>query len=667
VPLLVRVLAGNSVTSFTILGCLNTADAGPLRQLHPAVAGVVASVPWVDTDTPVVDAGRWRAALPGAVGARLVVSEEVARLPALAALLAGVTCLDVRGSPQVTDGLLLRLPPSLRALTVRDCSSLTAAASFLHLPALASLDCQSTAVVSERTDGLPPSLRELDISGTKGWRAGASLAHLSQLQVLRASSSALDAGTLASLPPSLLELHAAHCASLAAPAASFAHLHELRTLDVRRCGMSDDTLANMPPSLVSLNIAWCLGLTSAAVLPPLPALRLLDVRGTQIGDALVGSLPASLEELQVVNCRGLTPGATLDHVPSLRMLHCSSTELSRDVLMSCRARGCAVPILSQLHEIWHDIAYLAVLRDGRLACNAGGSLLRLWDVADGGTPAGVAAVVGDVSALAGVPDGRRLAVGVVPRRAPSTGCVEVWNLGSATLQHDHTALTCSSRVTALGVLADGRLAAGCADGSLQVESEGEAAGDVAAWGHTRRVSALAGLPDGTLASGSHDATVRLWDVDARTCVATLAGHRSEVSSLAVLADGRLASGSYDKSVRLWDVAARTCVGTLTGHVGRVTALAALPDGRLATGADDGTIRLWDTRPAATAAASHAASAVPAVVWGRLMHPVHLLAALPEPDGDGDGDGDGRGRLVSTTEFDEVTVRLWDLPPPAPYE
>jgi len=67
-PLLVRVLAGNSVTGATIFAYLDIADTIPLRQLHPAVAGAVADVPWCDKETRVHDVVRWRAALPACSG-----------------------------------------------------------------------------------------------------------------------------------------------------------------------------------------------------------------------------------------------------------------------------------------------------------------------------------------------------------------------------------------------------------------------------------------------------------------------------------------------------------------------------------------------------------------------------------------------------------------------
>jgi len=331
VPLLLRVLAGNPATSAAALTCLNTVDASRLRQLHPAVAGIVVSVPWCDIDTIVVDAVQWRSVFPAAVGARVRHRQVGGRLspPALAAL-AGITHLDLRDCWGFKDELLLNLPPSLRVLNVSNCCALTDLASFVHLAALTTLDCREMRVVSLGAAGLPASLLELDIGSLP---AGASLAHLARLRVLRASC--LDAATLASLPPSLLELHC----SGHTRGAQFAHLPALQTLDVSNTYILDDaSLASMPPSLVSLIAGACGNLTTAAVLPPLPSLRLLDVSGTGVGDALVASLPAGLTELRLIGCWGGTESAILNRVRAIQLLGSMDTDLAPG-LAACRTLG----------------------------------------------------------------------------------------------------------------------------------------------------------------------------------------------------------------------------------------------------------------------------------------------------------------------------------------
>ena len=650
VPLLVCVLAGNSVTSATILACLNTADARHLRRLHPAVAGVVRGVPWAAMDTLVVDPVRWRAGLPAAVGARLAalaVRDLLTSEPAVAAV-GGVTHLDMW---DVTDDVLARLPISLRTLKVRSCRNLTSSASFAHLTALTALEWSQSPVGREQADSLPPSLQELDISWARGLPDSVSLAHLSQLQALRADwSEMLTDATLASLPPSLEKLHAAGCRKLT-PAASFGHLTALRLLDVSGSAISDGSLATMPPCLVFLYMRGC-SLTPDAVLPHLPALQLLDVSKTDIGDRLMAGLSGALVELRLAGCREVTAGASLDHLRALRLLHCIDTEIAPAALAACRARGCTVPAASVLRGHEAFVTALALLADGRLASGDFNGEVRVWDVAEGAEATAVRRADDTVvNALAVLQDGRRLVIGTTSLHGDS-GCIEVWSVDGVPPTRNAT-IDCRSSVDALAVLPNGRLAAGRDDGKVKIVDVDTEAVVATLRGHTGEVVALAVLPDGTLVSGSHDASVRMWDVGARACVATLVGHTDGVTCLAVLTDGRLASeGGGDDAVRLWDVGARVCVGVLPGHAGDVTALAALPDGRLATGTRDGTIRLWDTRPAAASGASHAVGVTPVEVVGVLGGSVSVLLSLPD------------GRLACGGGAE---VSLLELPPPAAYE
>jgi len=658
VPLLVRVLAGNSVTSTTILGCLNTADARRLRCLHPAVAGVVAGVPWRDMSTPVVDAVRWRAGLPGAVGVRLdrralewkLTRRTLAPVPVWA-VLGGVTHLDLHECEHVSDDVLLRLPTSLRMLSIHGCTNLTAAASFAHLAALTSLDSSGTPVVNERVYHLPPWMQLLDASRAGGLPHGVSLGYLRQLRVLRADRSGLDTVTLASLPPSLEVLHAAHCTELTS-VASFAHLTALRDLDVAHSLIGDGSLATVPPCLVFLNARECKKLTFAAALPHLPALRLLDVSGTYVGDALVASLPASLIELRVAGCSCVTAGARLDHLHALRVLHCIGTELAPAALAACRARGCTMPAARQLrYRHFSPVGALTLLADGRLASGDTGYGVWLWNVAAGGEESN-ALCNADFCALSAL-RGDHLAIGTGSWDGKG-GSVQVWDVGGRERPTQRATINCRSVVWALAMLADGRPVAGCYDGAVRVLDVTASAVATTLTGHTGGVAALAVLPDGALASGSWDKTVRVWDVGTGACVATLTGHTRCVNSLVVLPDGRLASGArYDNTVRLWEVGARASVDVLTGEV---AALAALPDGRLATGSDDGTIQLWDTRtvtrPAAAAAAasSCASRVVPVGVVGVLSSRVVSLLALPD------------GRLACGGGGG--TLYLLEAPPPA---
>ena len=693
VPLLVVVLAGNPATAAAVLSCLKPVDTRALRQLHPAVAGTVAGIPWANTTTPVVDVVRWRAALPGAVGARLAERAVTGLLSSDAAVaaLAGVTNLDLSGYDAVTDELIGCLPTSLRALDVCACYNLTPDASFAHLTALVSLGC-STEVDAAWIAGLPSSLQELTIGSisTTGFRSRLSLAHLSQLRVFRSGCSDMAVGTLVTLPPGLVELDLMACQNFAAAPALFRRLHGLQTLNVAASDAGDEVLACLPPSLVCLD-AHSSGPTRAAVLPPLPALRQLDVSDTYAGDALMGSLPAGLEELRMVRCAGLTTGAKLGHVPALRLLDVSRTRVGDALVASlpagleelrmvrcgsvtdratldhvdalralysmgtalapatvaaCRARGCAVPASNVLYEHRRNVTALAMLGDGRLASGDGDGVVVLWNVAAAGSnTTAVLRVSSGVSAFAALPGGGggRLAAGK----------------GSSVMMGDvsgpppvRTAnFLCGSPVSALAVLSDGRLAVGCDDGRVRVVNVDANTAVATLEGHSQKVVALAVLLDGTLASGSWDDTVRVWDVGRAVWVATLG--TCVVYCLAVLADGRLACGTSGGVVALWDVGSRTHVGTLPS--GPVQVLAALPDGRLASESAGYTIQLWDTRPAAAAvvaATGRAAGTVPMTVLARVPERIVALALLP----------DGRLACSHTTD-----VFLLEVPPPATYE
>ena len=701
-PLLVCVLAGNCVTGAVIFACLNTADARHLRRLHPAVAGAVGGVPWAVTDTPVVDVVRWRAALPGAVGAKVTCLPARQRRKRAVAALAGVVRLDLGDCYRsVTDAVISRLPASLRVLQVASCINLSASVSFAHLTALEVLDLRFTHVEIHGTGGLPPSLtvlridysallptadlshltalrvlvfsgasalsaatlaslppslQELDLSFMEDWPRAVSVAHLSQLKALRAYYSSIHDDALASLPPGLMTLDIS--VSRKGRFTSLAHLGTLHTLSMVCCRCGDAALATLPPSLVSLDVSWCIDLTPAATLPHLPALRMLDMRGTSIGDATIASLPAGLVQLNMNNCSRVTRAATLDHLTALQLLQSYDTDLSPAVLDACRARGCAVPAAGVLRGHPGKVNALALLPDGRLASGDAAGEVRLWNDAASGEAA-VMFYAGDkeVHALAALPDGCRVAVGMVNRPrddSADNNFMQVWDVACVPPARVVN-VTGDSGVHALAVLPSGCLAAGCGD--CQVRVVDADAGTVVAVlaGHTGVVVALVVLPDGRLVSGSADNTTRVWDTGACVCVETLG---CGAASLAVLADSRLACGSaFFGTVDLWDVDGGACVGMLqpeaSPHTGKAS-LTALPDGRLISAAgnsDTATAWIWDTRPAAAAGSSRAASAAPRLMVSRLPGATNALLLLPD------------GRLASA--HDDRCVRLSALPAPTP--
>jgi len=392
-PLLVQLLGGNVVTSAFVLSCINTVDATVLRRLHPALAAAIEAVPWAtDAAIRVHDTARWRAALPAATALKLAPKKEplsLCRGEALAAL-SSVTSMDLARCLDVTNAVIARLPPTLRALHVAECRRLSCT-SFLHLLALESLDCSNTNAVTAGVAHLPPSLRKLrmhnnsrqepaDFSHLQNLRvlkckkqsvftvASAaslppsleeldisklplyierselppawSIAHLNRLRVFYAVEATIDNAAIATLPPSLLVLNLNSYKPLSS-AVSFVHLTCLHTL--RLCGALIDsgTLATLPLSLVSLDLYETKGLTLATVFPPLPELRELNVSYTNIGDAAVASMPAALVELHMTHCRNVTQRASLDHLVALRVVQNDGTDLSSTTIEACLMSGCA--------------------------------------------------------------------------------------------------------------------------------------------------------------------------------------------------------------------------------------------------------------------------------------------------------------------------------------
>jgi len=247
-----------------------------------------------------------------------------------------------------------------------------------------------------------------------------------------------------------------------------------------------------------------------------------------------------------------------------------------------------------------------------------------------------------VTALAVLADGRLTS-------GDEGGEVRLWDAAAG---GDATAVRpASDEVSALVMLLDGRRLA------VGVDAEGEGGcvevWDVSATPPVRAestdtgipcgsaVSALAVLANGHLAVGDNHGKVRVVDVDAGgvSAVLNVFTDRHNVSALAVLPNGELAVGSKDGAVHVWDVGTKACIAVLGGHTGWVRLLAVLADGRLACGAGTGVVALWDVgaRTCVGTLAGHSDD-------------VSALAALPD------------GRIV--TGSDRGVLQLWDTRPAA---
>ena len=701
-PPLLQVLGGNSVTTATVLACFHSDEASALRQVHPAMAAVVAEVPWADVEVSVFDVVRWRAALPAAVAAKVCRLPVDVELPSMSVALAGVhrlhcskSCISEAALARLPTSLYSlvvgsigcryiestgatfarlsslasltcyssligrgdHLPSSLRELCINDYRTLSLAVDFRHLHALQRLTITCEVSNSNIVARLPPSVEELNLLCEFPWSRTLSFAHLSRLRVLNTDGSNIHARALATLPPCVVELTLPSCTA-PLDMASFAHLPVLKSLDLSECEISDELLLRLPPSLVTLRASWCKTLTSGAVLPALPALAELDVSDTEVGDALIASLPANLVTLAMTNCMEVTRGATFGHLPALRELHSAGTNLSLAELAACRARGCLAAAAGMLGGHHGDVRSLALLPDGRLVSGDSGGGVRLWDLARVGEPSVTLATTHEweVHALAVLPGGRHLAIGehALLRHA---GSVEIWDV-SCTPCARCAVVGFDAGVQALAVLRNRRIAVACNDCNiwvLRVDGDSGVGEKVHVSGHTASVNALAVLHDGSLASASADGSVRVWDGRSLKCYTVLGGHLHRVVALAVLTDGCLASLSTDGTVRLWDVSVpstATCVRILPGFCKDTTALAALPDGRLASVpvSDDINIHVWDTRPHQRAACV----AIPTVLLARSgTRRPNVLLPLPG------------GLLASCGAETDTAIDLSHLPPLPP--
>jgi len=149
-------------------------------------------------------------------------------------------------------------------------------------------------------------------------------------------------------------------------------------------------------------------------------------------------------------------------------------------------------------------------------------------------------------------------------------------------------------VTALTVMADGRLVSASADKSLRVWDVRTGQCLKVLIGHTESVYGVAALDKDLVASCSGDKSVRIWDAYTGKIVKELREHSDTVYSVAALSGGRLVSASKDKTIKIWNVSSGKCIRALTGHTEMVRSVAAFPDGRIVSGSDDKTVRIWNS-------------------------------------------------------------------------
>ena len=187
-----------------------------------------------------------------------------------------------------------------------------------------------------------------------------------------------------------------------------------------------------------------------------------------------------------------------------------------------------------------------------------------------------------------------------------------------------------------------RLAAACADDTVQVRSMKDGALLARLSGHRGKVYQVVFSPDGKrLATTSADRTARIWDVATGKRLATLVGHGDTVWDAVFSPDSRrLATSSHDQTIRIWDARrpdSAQALQVLRGHGAMVFSVAFSPDGeQLASAGYDHTVRIWRTpsRPRPRPAGGHTSS---------------VLEAAFSPD----------GKLLVSGSADR-TLRVWDV-------
>jgi WD40 repeat protein len=166
--------------------------------------------------------------------------------------------------------------------------------------------------------------------------------------------------------------------------------------------------------------------------------------------------------------------------------------------------------------------------------------------------------------------------------------------------------------------------------------------------HDDAILALAYSADGKrLATAGKDRVIKVWDVAARTQVGRMVGHAVAVTDLAFSPDGKtLVSTSGDRDsgdtgrdgeLKTWDVKTGREVSQIRGRANGFYRLAISPDGkRLATGCGNGRVKVWD------AAASPEATVVPTTAQ------VMCLAVSPD------------GKLVACGSAKEAALGEYDI-------
>jgi WD40 repeat protein len=323
------------------------------------------------------------------------------------------------------------------------------------------------------------------------------------------------------------------------------------------------------------------------------------------------------------------------------------SRMVRDVVFSHDNRILASASADQTVKLW-DVATgveLATCRghsddvqtvafsadDSELASAGKDSTICIWSVASGKLFKVLRGHTSRVFELRFAPEGKTLA------SASGDGTVKLWN--PYLPQEWQPFHGCDPNVASMVFSADGwKLAIGKSDGTVQLLDQASAKLDAILAANDSSVSRVGFAGDGTLAAGWADGSIQLWQPSTVKQPLRLSGDGAMPGAMALSPDGRtLATGMRDGSVRLRDSVTGHVLADLTGNPASFLALAFAPDGlTLASGAPDGRVWLWDVKK------------------GRRVDELRGLRELAEwlvysPD----------GRFLAAASFDG-NVAIWDL-------